>query len=173
MNAALGRRACLAAATLSLLLSACEDAKSPQQREARAVEVKKSDALPKWLSPIDRLDPAVWLAAHESGRPPSASDAAVERLRRALDEAGAHFLESPRMLANRAAQLGDMLAAAGMSEDYAELIESLSRVAAAAPTKQTFGELCQHYVNLRRQGEEKSGALAALGERYGAQTRRP
>lgn len=172
MNAAIGRRACLAATTLSLLLSACEDAKSPQEREQHAVAVKRDDELPRWLSLTDRVDPAVWLAAKESGRP-SPQGAAVERMRRALDEAKTHFLESPRMLANRLAQLGDMLTAAGMSEDYAELVGSLSQVASAAPVKQTFGEMCQHYFNLRSQGESRAAALASLAERYGAQTPRP
>ncbi len=172
MNAAKKRRARLAVATLSLLLSACEDAKVPQEREQHAVAVKRRDELPKWLSLIDRSDPAVWLAARESGQP-SPQGAAVERIRRALDDAGTRFLESPRMLANRLAQVGDMLAGAGMREDYAELIESLSQVASAAPAKQTFGEMCQHYFNLRSQGESRAAALAALTERYGAQTRRP
>lgn len=165
------RRACLAVATI-WLLTACEDAKAPQRREPHAVEEKTRHELLQWLSLLDRVDPAVWLVGKERGRQPSPTDASVERMRRALDEAKAHFQESPRMLANRTAQLGDMLKVAGMSEDYAELVESLSRVASVASGKQTFGELCQHYFNLRRQGRDRAAALADLTERYGAQTPR-
>jgi hypothetical protein len=149
------------------LLCACGDTSPPPRREA---EVKRSDEQPKWLSPIDRHDPAAWLAEHET-KGASDDQAAVERMRDALAEAGPRFLESDRMLANRTAQIGDMLAEAGMKEDLAELLAGLSRVADVATSKQTFGELCQHYYNLRRQGREREAALAELVESYRLQSR--
>lgn len=158
------------AATLSLLLlAACEEPRP--RREPRAVEPERGGAPPKWLSVTDDRDPAAWLAAHRSGAAPAEGE--VERLREALAEAGMFFLESPRMLANRQAQLGDMLFAAGVGEDDARLLAALARVAAASARKQTFGELCQHYYNLRRQGQGKEDALAALAERYAMQKRAP
>ena len=137
--------------------------------------MKRQDELPKWLTPIDRVDPAYWLAARKSGGAP-VDEARVARLRAALAIGGAHFLESPRMLANRAGQLGDMLAEIGAvqneaAEDEAELIESLARISAVTPNKQTFGDLCQHYFNLRKQGATRESALADLLERYSAQRR--
>ncbi|WP_036292819.1 hypothetical protein [Methylosinus sp. PW1] len=152
-------------ATLAALLCACEE--TAQQREA--VEVKRKDELPKWLTPIDRVDPAYWLAARKSGG--AAVEGRVARLQAALDIGGAHFLEAPRMLANRAAQLGDMLSEIGAAEDEAQSIESLARVAAATGSKQTFGDLCQHYFNLRKQGATRDAALADLLERYSVQKR--
>ncbi|WP_018267734.1 hypothetical protein [Methylosinus sp. LW4] len=153
-------------ATLAALLCACEDA-APQRE---AVEVKRKDELPKWLTPIDRVDPAYWLAARKSGGAPVV-ESRVARLQAALDIGGAHFLEAPRMLANRAAQLGDMLSEIGAAEDEAESIESLAGVAAATGSKQTFGDLCQHYFNLRKQGATRDAALADLLERYSVQKR--
>ncbi|WP_159727813.1 hypothetical protein [Methylosinus sp. Ce-a6] len=154
-------------ATVAALLGACEDT-TPQQRPA--VEVKRKDELPKWLSPIDRVDPAYWLAARRNGGAP-VEEARVTRLRQALDVGGAHFVESPRMLANRAGQLADMLAEIGAPEDEAELIETIARISAATRSKQSFGDLCQHYVNLRKQGATRDAALAELLERYSAQSR--
>jgi hypothetical protein len=159
-------RLALLYATLAALLCACGDT-TPQRP---AVEVKRQDELPKWLTPIDRVDPAYWLAARKSGGAP-VDEARVTRLRAALAIGGAHFLESPRMLANRAGQLGDMLAEIGAVEDEAELIESLARISAVTPNKQTFGDLCQHYFNLRKQGATRESALADLLERYSAQRR--
>jgi hypothetical protein len=167
---ALGRSARFAAAALALLLAACEEVKPPQGR--MRVVAAEPDQRAGWLSPRDRVDPAVWLAARVGGGRP-ASDEAVERMRRALDGAQGRVLESPRMLANRAAQLSDMLSAAGMREDLADLVGSLGRAAGMAAAKQTFGELCQHYLNLRRQGRSGEEALAALAERYALQKRDP
>ncbi|PWB95553.1 hypothetical protein [Methylosinus sporium] len=154
-------------ATLAALLCACNDA-NPQQPPA--VEVTRKDELPKWLTPIDRVDPAYWLAARKSGGAP-VDEGREARLRAALEVGAAHFLESPRMLANRTAQLADMMAEIGAAEDEAESIESLARVAAATGSKQTFGDLCQHYFNLRKQGATRDSALADLRERYSAQNR--
>jgi hypothetical protein len=153
-------------ATLAALLCACGDT-TPQRP---AIEVKRKDELPKWLTPIDRVDPAYWLAARKNGGAPVA-EARVARLRAALEIGGAHFLESPRMLANRAGQLADMLAEIGAAEDEAELIENLARISAVTPNKQTFGDLCQHYFNLRKQGATPESARADLLERYSAQRR--
>jgi hypothetical protein len=162
-------RARLALMLALLLLAACEEEKP--RRAPQPVEDERASS-PRWLASKDNVDPAQWLAAHRSGG--TAPDAAeVARLREALAEAKLFFLESPRMLANRAAQLGDMLAAAGLGEDMARLLADLSRVAGAAEKKQTFGELCQHYYNLRRDGQGREEAVAALSERYALQKREP
>jgi hypothetical protein len=155
---------------LSLLLLGAGEEQQPR-RVPRVVEPERGGAPPKWLSLTDDRDPAAWLAAHRSGAAPA--EVEIARLRRALAEAGMFFLESPRMLANRQAQLGDMLFAAGVGEDDARLLADLSRVAAASARKQTFGQMCQHYYNLRRQGQGRADALAALAERYAMQNREP
>ena len=90
-------------------------------------------------------------------------------MRAALLAAQSHFLETDRMLANRTAQLGEMLAADGHAEDFAQLIGSLVEVAATAGQKQTYGELCQHYYNLRHAGVERDAALRMLASRYKTQ----
>lgn len=121
-----------------------------------------------WLRTEDRTDPALWLAgkdAHDSSPP---GPEAITRIRNALAIANGRFLETPRMIANRTAQLSDMLALDGQKESYADLIESLAKIAEGSKGKQEYGELCQHYYNLRHDGVDKAAALAALTRKYQA-----
>lgn len=150
------------------LLAACgEEKRSAEQDDV--IEPDSGKSAKNWLSAADHTEPALWLARREAGAAVSEGSPAVERIRAALLSARAHVLETDRMLANRTAQLGQMLAADGHAEDFSQLIVSLVDVAATAGQKQTYGELCQHYYNLRHSGIERDAALQMLASRYGAQ----
>jgi hypothetical protein len=126
----------------------------------------RDDAKTDWIGVGDRLDPAVWVIEKERGRKPAPDDPSVQNLRRALAAASERFLESERMLANRTVQLGEMLASDGRRESYSSLLDSLTAVVEdTASGKQTYGDLCQFYVNLRHSGVERDAALNALHER--------
>ncbi len=77
------------------------------------------------------------------------------------------------MIANRTVQLGQMLAEADAPETYADLLDGLEEAAAPTHRKQLYGELCQHYYNLRQQGLDRAQTLARLTERYAAQPAAP
>ena len=100
-----------------------------------------------------------------------ADDPAVFRIKKAFEAAAPKFLESDRMVANRTAQLAEMLAKDGRSESAAALIEELSTVVDPARPKETYGELCQYYYILRRTGADRDTALAQLRTRYGGAPR--
>jgi hypothetical protein len=127
----------------------------------------KTDAI--WLRANDHVDPAQWLASREAGRELSANDAAVDKMREAILAARLHFIESHRMLANRTVQIGKMLAEEGKGEGYAGLLYALTEVAKAAGQRQTYGELCHHYFNLRHKGVSRDDALRLLSQRYETQ----
>ena len=91
-------------------------------------------------------------------------------MRVAFAAAAAKFLESDRMVANRTAQLAQMLAEDGKPEIAAALIEGLSSVVNAERGKETYGELCQFYFTLRRNGADHATALTELRMRYGSST---
>ena len=107
--------------------------------------------------------------SREAGKLLPNDDAASAQMRRSLGRAQSFFIEDPRMIANRTAQLGEMLGQAGKSERYETLLEGLTRVAQGARGRQLYGEMCQHYYNTRQQGADRTTALARLSERYGAQ----
>lgn len=156
------------AGVCALFASCGEERRGVQQDDM--IEPDNGKGANIWLRATDHTEPALWLARREpGGAVVSERDPAVERIRAALLSARAHFLESDRMLANRTAQLGQMLAADGHAENFAQLIGSLLEIAAAAGEKQSYGALCQHYYNLRHAGIERDAALRALASRYCAQ----
>jgi hypothetical protein len=157
-------------AALGLALCACDDGeRSGESPSSDAVRIE--DKTPgAWLR-RDEADPAVWLASKELGRAAAPTDPRVATLRQALARADASFLESARMVANRTAQLADMLAEAGMKEDYATIIDELSAVVDAKRGKATYGELCGYYFSLRRGGADRAETLQILKQRFGAAER--
>jgi hypothetical protein len=165
------RRPLIPLLALLIALGGCGGKDEDQARnEEQSVVATQSDAdIPTWLSPTDPMDTGRWLASREAGRPLSNDDAASAQMRRSLGQAQSFFIEDPRMIANRTAQLGEMLGEAGKKERYEDLIEGLTQVARGAKGRQLYGEMCQHYFNTRQRGEDRGATLARLSERYGAQ----
>lgn len=149
----------------ALALASCDE---PRQTPAPWSDSVSSSA-PKnsnWIGALDKSDPAIWLVAKETGRDVSVRNPGVEAMRSALALAGDRFLESDRMLANRTVHLSAMLASDGHRESYLSLLTELSDVVIdTSAGKQTYGDLCQFYLNLRRAGVEREQALASLKER--------
>lgn len=107
-----------------------------------------------WLALEDERDPAEWLAAR-STPPLDATQLAVR-----LSEAARHYEETPRMIANRIAQI----------EDQFQGVDSLALLAdftMETGRARSFGAVAQHYLVLRRQGIDHETALATLREDQG------
>ena len=161
------RDAIILAGVCALFASCGEERRAAEQDDL--IETEARNGADVWLRATDRTEPALWLAQREAGGAVDVREPAVERIRAALLSAQPHFLDSDRMLANRTAQVGQMLAADGHAEDFAQLINSLVEVAVTAGQKQTYGEVCQHYYNLRHSGVEREDALRMLAARYRTQ----
>ena len=161
------RAAIILAGVCALFASCGEERRAAEQDDLIECEVRNGADI--WSRATDRTEPALWLAQREAGGAVGVREPAVERIRAALLSARAHFLESDRMLANRTAQVGQMLAADGHAEDFAQLVSTLVAIAAIAGQKQTYGEVCQHYYNLRHSGVERDEALRMLAARYQTQ----
>lgn len=149
----------LALLILALLLGSCGN---DDDNAGRIVAAKKVEDLPQWLTPTEPMEPALWLRSREVGHEVLASDPEVDRLRRALRQAGARFYEDTRMIANRTAQAHDMMAARAQPELSVDIMTGLIDVADMTPGRKLYGEMCQHYLNLRRQGLLRSDALRQL-----------
>jgi len=152
-------------------LTACEKRKEEGAAVNVVVEEKTEAPLQSWIRRNDDVDPALWLASKEAGRQLGTNDSAVARVRKAFEAAASKFLESDRMVANRTAQLAEMLAKDGKPEAATDLIEGLSSVVDAERGKETYGELCQFYFTLRHDGADRDVALAHLRARYATNTR--
>lgn len=153
----------LSALALLVPLTACnrrdEEANLDQAVVARTSETD----LPAWLTHGDGTDPGRWLAGREAGRPLALDAPQVQAMRGSLARAAQGFVEDRRMIANRTVQLGQMLGEVGKGEAYGTILDGLGRVAAARGRhKSLYGEMCQHYFNIRTRGVEHAAALAEL-----------
>jgi hypothetical protein len=168
--AALGNLSLTVCAILGLSLSACspdeEQHSSPPQASGKPLE---PSGPPDWLGPQSRTSPAQWLASREEKANPS-TEHPVAEYERLLSEATNRFQEEPRMIANRAAQLQAMLAANGVEESVGSVIEALTNTVGEGRLH-GFGELCQHYYNLRAGGYNRQDALKALRKAHEGQIR--
>jgi hypothetical protein len=155
----------LSVLVLLMPLAACargdDDAKTDDAVVARTSETD----LAAWLTPTDGTDPARWLAGREAGHPLANDAPPVQSMRTSLARAAESFVEDRRMIANRTVQLGQMLSEIRVGEDYRNLLDGLGQVAAARGRhKSLYGEMCQHYFNIRNRGLGHAAALAELSE---------
>ncbi len=122
----------------------------------------------KWLDLKNPLTPAQWLASRGEARARDASDAKVLEVGANLATAHRLYRESERMIANRAAQLSEMLKASGVEEEADDVLADLAAVSGEIGQTEGFGAVAQMYHNLRSSGVGRAEALATLKARYGA-----
>jgi hypothetical protein len=153
-------------ALLPVLALGCEEAPEPEVTAIPTPQAAASPALPriKWLDAHGDVTPERWLASRAAHADLAENDAKVSSLRNELGQAAKRFGDPPRMIANRAVQLEEMLAGQGIDESAPELIKLLSAAASQTGPKEGFGSVCQHYFNLRQQGVGREAALEQLKE---------
>lgn len=157
-------RVCLA---LAVLLSACDDgAVTPTDTADPAAQEEEVQST--WLAADDPRRPGPWLAEMDLGPEPAPADYA--RYGALLSRAGVHYHETPRMIANRVAQLHAELAPSSPDLSIAMLLEDFAWEAGNA-RPQTLGEVAQHYLVLRRRGISHVEAMASVRAAYGAAPR--
>lgn len=155
---------------LGLSLAACSDDKHDTSRGTAGA---RSEAAHKvaWLDLDSPVTPAQWLVSRGEEKPRSLSDPEVQRITKELKAAHALYRESQRMIANRAAQLSDMLAGIGISEPATDVLASLTGIAGEAGQIEGFGGVAQHYFNLRAASVARGDALEALKAHYGPRSK--
>lgn len=162
---------CLLAACGVLALASCgeEEERRPSASSAPASgpsALQPAPARPApardWLEVGDHTPPEVFLATLSSRSGTSPSPEALAELATLLGTADSLFEENRRMVANRTLQLERMLAGLSLVEPPQALLEGFIAVGRSA-RRVGYGELCQHYFNLRAAGASRQEALAALG----------
>lgn len=159
----------VAASSGAFLVTACsEDDSAPQPQETAQPSTGGSSKRGRgWMPVNSKLTPAQWLASHGAAEVKPANDPSVQKLARDLEAAHLRYRESERMIANRAAQLEDMLRELGVEESAEHILEDLARLAGEVGQTEGFGAISQHYYNLRANRMDRAAALARLQERYG------
>ena len=145
----------------------CDDT-APRQPEKRIETTKSGDVDDirriTWLESTDKIKPELWLAALQSGlRQPD--DEQVAAFRKLLYLASTEYLESPRMVANRMAQLVAMLRETGQqAESHEKALRDLLSLPRGGSTGNALAmsAVVAQYVNLRRGGMDREKALEAL-----------
>ncbi|PRD41306.1 hypothetical protein C5748_22530 [Phyllobacterium phragmitis] len=115
----------------------------------------------RWLEISEPTAPEHWLASREAGADVALSAPEVEAFRNLLARADRRYTETPRMIANRAVQIEEMLADRGIDENARLVIEGLTEVGADDEGR-GFGETAQHYFNARANGADREEGLRLL-----------
>lgn len=147
---------------VGLTLAACSD--EPERKHAIPVPAESVPTIHQ-MARIGRagdVEPEQWLASREAGRDLAKDDPSVARLKETMTAAERNFREYPRMIANRAVQLEEMLSGNNADERAPQLIARLSEVAGGERYVDSFGALCQQYFHLRKQGFGPDEALEVL-----------
>ncbi|MFV0477136.1 MAG: hypothetical protein ACK5ME_04775 [Parahaliea sp.] len=145
---------------VSVLIGACRDGTTSEASAAYIPVAAESElANSNWLMVNDETPPERWLINRRLDLSGESDERVIAQL---LAEASLRFQENPRMIANRAFQLQSMLNDAGIPEDAIRLIE-VFLLLPDLPRLRSFSANCQHYFNLRRQGNDPSAALTILG----------
>jgi hypothetical protein len=153
----------LLAALIPAFAAACDETEEPQATEPVS-EATQPPALPRitWLDARDETTHERWLASRVAHADLAEKDQAVVVMRENLRAAARRFGDPPRMIANRAVQLEEMLASTGIEESAPDLIESLTAVSDVQSQREGFGAMCQQYFYLRKQGMNREAALKQL-----------
>lgn len=155
----------VAAAALSVGFAGCDETAPGRETTSRAPAEFGQDKTAEigWIKQEDDTDPAWWLASREAANDPSLDrKAAASELRALLEDARRNFMETPRMIANRAVQLEGTLAEKGVHERARDILVAFNGTKNPGITSRRFGDICQHYATLRSQGMNGPQALAAL-----------
>lgn len=167
------RSGALRAATLALLalagagFGACSDEAGDTGERRAAGSGGNGPHTVQWLEVSSPITPAQWLASRGEARARPANDPEVLRVAGVLKLAHSRYRESERMIANRSAQLSDMLAKIGVRERATDVLDDLTRIGGELGQTEGFGAISQHYFNLRAAATSRTDALAILKTRYG------
>lgn len=147
------------------LLIACDNSDENYDLSAADTTLptpRDKEDIPQWLETYDSLTPQDWLILRSAA---ALRGEVTDRAHRIeiLQHASDHFRESPRMIANRAVQLEDMLLEIGIEESAVSLIDMFTHLPTEG-TPHNFSAYCQYYFNMRSKGYHQGYALTQLSK---------
>lgn len=120
------------------------------------------DEIPQWLEAHHDIAPEDWLIIRSQAAL-GGNVTSQDHRQTVLQHASQHFRESPRMIANRAVQLEDMLMEIGIEESAVSLIDNFTHLPTEG-TPHNFSAYCQYYFNLRAKGYPQGYSLTELSK---------
>jgi hypothetical protein len=148
-------------ASLAAGLIACDAEVDNTARQPAAPAPAMADK--PWLDMHDQASPEQWLASREAARDLGGSAPQVAVFKELLSRAHRRYTETPRMIANRAVQIEQMLRERGIDENARVIIEGLVTVG-SDDRRRGFGEAGQHYYNMRATGMSRDRTLQVLAK---------
>ncbi|KKN39657.1 hypothetical protein LCGC14_0741330 [marine sediment metagenome] len=144
--------------TSFFVLSGCDQSTElPLMEAAPVIDETKT---PIWLDGRVDMSPQQWLIKR-STETITDEKAQAEQAEKLLIIASNKFDENPRMVANRVAQLEDMLLEHNINETAVHLLEWFTQLP-NTKTPHNFSALCQYYYNLRIQGKSKDEIIHSI-----------
>jgi hypothetical protein len=148
-------------------LTGCDDGAPPHGTHGDAVVRHADPHRVAWLDVSNPISPGQWLASRDEAKLKPPHDPEVQRLVGLLATAHSRYRESERMIANRSAQLSDMLKPIGIDESAIDILNDLTAIGGEIGQTEGFGAISQYYFNLRAASVSRAEALATLKTRYG------
>lgn len=139
------------------LSAACNQEDTSEMSDVSVVDESK---IPLWLDGQVDMSPQEWLVKRSNAELTD-EKAEIERAAELLITASNRFDESHRMIANRVAQLEDMLIEHRINETAVDLLEWFTKLP-ALQTPHSFSALCQYYYNLRIKGKTNDEIIQNL-----------
>lgn len=140
------------------LLSGCDNNDEiPQMEETPLVGEAE---IPLWLDGEIDMSPQEWLVKRSLAQVTDEA-AEIERTAGLLVIAAEKYDESHRMIANRSAQLEDMLLELRINETAVDLLEWFTKLP-ALQSPHSYSAICQYYYNLRTQGKTEDEIIHNL-----------
>lgn len=145
-----------------LLIAACSEDDFDLSSDSAVNNPNNEEEIPQWLESHHEVNPADWLIIRSQAALDGEVTSQSHRVN-LLNEASHHFRESPRMIANRAVQLEDMLMEIGIEESAVSLIDNFTHLPTEG-TPHNFSAYCQYYFNIRAKGYPQGYALTELSK---------
>lgn len=147
---------------MTLLMSACSEEDFDLSSDSSVNNPSNNEEIPQWLEAHHETDPADWLIIRSQAAL-AGEVTSHDHRQNLLKRASEHFRESPRMIANRAVQLEDMLLEIGIKESAVSLIDHFTHLPTVG-TPHNFSAYCQYYFDICAKSYPQGYALTELSK---------
>ncbi len=115
---------------MTLQISACSEEDFDLSSDSSVNNPSNNEEIPQWLEAHHEINPADWMIIRSQAAL-AGEVTSHDHRQNLLKRTSEHFRESPRMIANRAVQLEDMLLEIGIEESAVSMIDHFTHLPTA------------------------------------------